>query len=249
MAKKKKKKRRPSGGGGPRPQPTSPGGGAVVGRAAEGAREERRAAARERRVAEQQRRRAIQRRKQIRNISIVVLIVAAIAALVVLRTLQANRNAKRASKIAASAGCSKVKTFHHEGSQHLQAGESTTYDSSPPVGGKHAPAPLAAGVYTEPFSTDPTSATSIFAAVHSLEHGAIIIWYKDLSDAEIKTIDAEFGKETKVLVAPYPQLKDAKIALTAWDRLQTCPKYDTKVVRTFISRHREKTGPENSAQI
>ena len=110
---------------------------------------------------------------------------------------------------------------------------------SPPVGGPHDPVPLAGGVYTTPLSTDPGKQSSIYQAVHSLEHGYVIIWYKSLSPSEVDALTKSVAGESKVIVAPYPDLPDDdKMAVTAWGRLDYCKKPSTKVTDAFIKLYR-----------
>lgn len=177
-------------------------------------------------------------------------VAALIGAFAVYRVSQARSASKSFSKIAASAGCGKVESqkTSAEDRTHLAEGESVTYDTSPPTHGKHAPAPLPAGIYNEPFSTDAASnASTIYRAVHSLEHGYVIVWHKDLSEAQLKALEKQVKDARKVILVPYPDLKDGKIALTVWSKKMTCAKPDPKVVRAFVDRYREKTGPENAA--
>lgn len=153
-------------------------------------------------------------------------------------------------KLAASAGCS-VRTTDESGSgEHLAPGETTEYDTSPPTHGAHAPSTLPAGVYDEPLSDNPAETRTIFRAVHSLEHGAVIIWHDKLADDDIDDLDREFGTEKKVLIAPYPPLKGDKVALSAWGRLATCERADNAFIEAFIERYREaRTAPEATVPI
>ncbi len=132
--------------------------------------------------------------------------------------------------------------------EHLEAGETVTYPTSPPTGGKHDARWLNAGIYNEPFSDQRAPTPTIYEAVHSLEHGYVIVWHKDLSDAELDALDRSFGNERKVIAVPYPQLEGAKMALSAWERLQVCDEPNVKVVEGFIDRYREqKSAPEPNA--
>src|SRR5207342_3642762 len=45
----------------------------------------------------------------------------------------------------------------------------STYASIPPASGPHDPTPLTAGIYDSP--------PDVYQTIHSLEHGAVIIWY------------------------------------------------------------------------
>src|SRR5258708_5258310 len=56
-----------------------------------------------------------------------------------------------------------------EGRTHLPDGTSITYNSNPPAGGNHYATPAHAGFYETPPADG--------YLVHSLEHGAVILWY------------------------------------------------------------------------
>jgi hypothetical protein len=125
----------------------------------------------------------------------------------------------------------------------------STYPSVPPVSGPHAPippGPIPAGVYSEP--------PDIYRAIHSLEHGATIIWYDPTTtgpalDAlkafyDQKVSAASVGQD-RVIVAPYSypdqgtagQLPDGvQMALAAWHRMQTCSSVSLAVAFAFTSK-------------
>ena len=115
------------------------------------------------------------------------------------------------------------------GGLHLQPGESTTYTDHPATSGYHDPSPLPIPprVYTEPVSET--------NAVHNLEHGAVIMYYRQSGDAALPqdVVDrlatiANDGHNT--ILAPYGQLPDGTaLALAAWNKLQTCPATTTVV--------------------
>lgn len=198
-------------------------------------------------------RRTQQRRKQRRRNYIITGVVAVllIGGLVAQR-VSSSRSSAAFAELADDAGCSDVEsTGTSGGGEHLQAGERTTYDSSPPTHGKHAASPLAQGVYDTAFSEDPTENNNIYRAVHSLEHGAVIIWHDKLKDSQLSDLERDFRAEKKVLIAPYPQLKgNDHIALTAWGKLATCERPSKAYIDAFIERYREsKDAPERLAQI
>ena len=131
----------------------------------------------------------------------------------------------------------------------------STYATVPPTSGPHDPATVNAGVYTSP--------PPIYQAIHSLEHGAVIIWLApDASGPAVEKIKSEFANEDKVIVAPYSypgsegKLPAGKtIALDAWQRLQTCRDASLPVVRSFVRDFNSSSGaykgeaPEQGAPI
>lgn len=123
----------------------------------------------------------------------------------------------------------------------------TTYPSIPPTSGPHAnipPGPLPAGVYDE--------APDLARAIHSLEHGATVIWYSlSASGAQLEQLKAFYEQQIdeaavgqdRVIVAPYDypgeggQLPDGvMMAPTAWHRLQNCTQVSLAVAFDFTSQ-------------
>lgn len=106
---------------------------------------------------------------------------------------------------------------------HLDPGETITYPDRPATSGRHDPSalPTSPDVYTEPVPET--------QAVHFLEHSGVIIYYRaEGADALGKEAIAALTKvaqdQHNTLLAPYPNLPEgASLALTAWNRLQTCP--------------------------
>lgn len=179
---------------------------------------------------------------------IVGAIVLAILATIVVQQVLSRRAQAEFNRLASAAGCDELRVTSGSGAgEHLAAGERTTYDTSPPTHGPHdGRGRIPAGVHGEPFSDDPNAENSIYLAVHSLEHGYIIVWHDNLSDDERAALEREYRGERKVIVVPYPLLeRDQKMALTAWGRLLVCERPDTRVVDAFIERFREaRSAPE-----
>ena len=125
----------------------------------------------------------------------------------------------------------------------ISKGVTVTYSTSPPTGGPHHPVPLLHGLFTTPLSTNPADSPNLYQAVHSLEHGYVDVWYRGLSEQQLRSL-TPFGDQNKVLVVSYPQLPKGSIGLTTWGRLQYCDRLDTGQVQKFIDLYRLKTGPE-----
>lgn len=247
----KKKKRKPSAKARPRPgaRPPRPQATPRPPAAPETspAKEERRSAAKERREAEQRRRRAQRRRKQIRNVTVVSLIVAGIVSAIVLSQISNRRAAARYERVAATAGCDKVQNVGGLSAEHTE--EAVKYKTSPPVGGNHSgKGRTPGGVFNEPFVEQVgAQGNTIFQAVHSLEHGFVIVWHNGLNPDEVAQYEKAFRGEDEVIVVPYPKLKKGKkVALTAWGRLQYCDEPSARVAEAFVKRFQNKTAPENA---
>lgn len=160
--------------------------------------------------------------------------------------------ARQAHEVASQAGCSATKSPPDLGNSHLSPGQSFSYPRHPPTSGSHDPSPLGpTPVYKEPVPET--------RAVHSLEHAYVLIYYRKegegaLAPAVLKALEDLASGESKVIVAPYPNLDGGvSLALTAWDELRECPstisaKQAVAVARSFISSYRgDGRAPEPAA--
>jgi hypothetical protein len=153
-----------------------------------------------------------------------------------------------------AAGCDTVATtqpYSPESSDRAHIGTDaaptppplSSYASIPPASGPHNQTPLAGGVYSDP--------PDVYQTIHSLEHGAVIIWY-DASAAtsqelaDLQTFFQKSGEGAKVIVAPYsyPDQGDAgtlptgkQMVLVAWHRTQTCSKVNLPVAFAFVANY------------
>jgi hypothetical protein len=82
------------------------------------------------------------------------------------------------------------------------------YPQNPPVGGDHNPIWLNCGIYSSPVPSE--------NAVHSMEHGSVWITYQpNLPANEVSALQKLVGKNTYVILSPYPGLP-APIVASAW---------------------------------
>jgi hypothetical protein len=160
----------------------------------------------------------------------------------------------RAPEAALAAGCSAVEVVPpypngldqaHVGSDRVPAMPPVDrYRSVPPVSGPHTGSTVAAGDYDSPPPLD--------AALHSLEHGAVIVWYDPAAtdQPELMRLQNFFSTSdegTHVIVAPYdyPELGDAgrlqegtEMSLAAWHHLQQCERASLPVAFSFVEAYR-----------
>ena len=142
---------------------------------------------------------------------------------------------------AAAAGCSgPARQFDSPSRAHLSPGQDPGYTQHPTTAGPHNPIPLPTDprVYLAP--VDET------AAVHSLEHAAVIVYYRPVGDGGVhQAVVDDLTRLVPTLpftyLIPYPDLPAGEgLALAAWNQLQTCPRpispsqADT-VVRGFVT--------------
>ena len=209
---------------------------------------------------ELQRRMASKRRARTVGVTVGALLVAAVAAAVTVLPSGGDfpepaALLQRSADAAADAGCGEVQTtpsFVPEDNDrsHITTGQIealASYATVPPASGPHADVPLPAGVY------DSLTMAQLFQAIHSLEHGATIVWYDPAAPAgpverlrgffDRRLQDASVGQD-RVIVAPYDFPGDAagilpegvRMATVAWHRLRTCADVDLAVAFDFTSQ-------------
>jgi hypothetical protein len=123
----------------------------------------------------------------------------------------------------------------------------STYPSTPPASGPHDPTPLPGGIYDSP--------PSVYQAIHSLEHGGVIIWYAPgISSQALDDLKAFYGQaadqtsigQDRVIIAPYDYSNQGvagelpagvQMALVAWHRLQTCTQVSLAAAFDFSSQY------------
>jgi len=146
--------------------------------------------------------------------------------------------ASTALAAAAAAGCGDVASpaSSAPGGIHLQPGQAHPYPAEPATSGPHDPTPLPAlpHVYTTPVIET--------KAVHNLEHGYIVIYYRasgpDALPSPVVEALATLAKgQDKVIMVPHPALPlGTSFALTAWNKLWTCPSSITPTQATTMAR-------------
>ena len=136
-----------------------------------------------------------------------------------------------------------VEQFPSQGTDHVASGTQVDYSTNPPTSGPHYGSPAQPGFYTE---TPPLG-----NLVHSLEHGAVVIYY----DPAALTPEAEaslraFARNHQdswaaVIVAPNPnENPESAYVLTAWRTMLRMDSYDAEVVRAFLAEYIGR-GPEH----
>ena len=213
-----------------------------------------------RRYQEALRRKAV-RRRYLRKGAYTLILLAAIGALVYgatrpkhgpAITAQERTLLSQADSQAKVAGCGPVQAIPpysgapdqaHIGAQVASPPPLSSYSSTPPASGPHDPTPLDAGVYASP--------PSVYSTIHSLEHGAAIVWYEpSASGTELNSITSFFGDpahQDHVIVAPYdyPDQGSAgrfpagkQMVLVAWHHIQECSGLSLAVAFDFVAHYR-----------
>jgi hypothetical protein len=220
------------------------------------ARRERKDEARKLREAERRRaRRASALRRTVTSIGVAA---AAVAGITIFRSVSGpNPIPEIAVQAAAAAGCTTVEqpASSAPSGQHLQSGGTYVYPDTPATSGYHDPSPLP----EEPKVNDTQPRET--QAVHSLEHGAVIVYYlpEESGGVPADLVDRLAGitaQDQATYVAPYPTLTpETGLTITAWNRRQSCPagaeltpQRAATIVNGFVEAF-ECTGnaPENGA--
>ncbi len=134
-----------------------------------------------------------------------------------------------------------VRSVESEGRQHVSTGSSINYAQTPPMSGTHYGRSIPAGFYT---SEQPYG-----GLVHSLEHGAVVIYYaNDVSQSTRSRLEQlANGYQNPwagVLAVPQPESFSAPLVLTAWQARLDLQSYDADVVEAFLAEYLGR-GPEN----
>lgn len=136
-----------------------------------------------------------------------------------------------------AAGCSEIWRLEDEGREHLPQVNDIydEYQSNPPTSGPHSALTAEWGFYDIP--------VAIELLVHNLEHGDIVIHYKNLAEEEARRLEAFVESYPESIIAVPNDSIDVPIALTSWAHLQTCPRLSIPAIQAFIDA-RCGQGPE-----
>lgn len=125
-----------------------------------------------------------------------------------------------------------------ESRNHVPEGTSIQYNTNPPAGGPHYPVTAHAGVYDK--------APSDGYLVHSLEHGTVILWYReDLAKGEVEKLKGIFNKMGgKTIMTPRKGM-DVPVGVTSWGRILKLKEIDEKKILEFYEANYNRA-PENA---
>ena len=120
------------------------------------------------------------------------------------------------------------------GNLHIEEGTSSpiAYNSTPPTSGPHYGSLARWGIHTEPIPDE--------LMVHNLEDDGVGIWY-DCPDgcpdlvSQLESVAERYHEG--VLLAPYTGM-EARVALTAWNRIDRLDGFDEERVVRFIQAFR-----------
>lgn len=130
------------------------------------------------------------------------------------------------------------------GNEHVASGQRGSYPALPPTSGQHWPSPAAPAPWGIKNAFLPFEVTT-----HNLEHGGVVIMYRDLSTDEVESLrslvrNLAGNGFNKIILEPYPELKDAKIAATAWNWILRLQAPDESSIVKFVRQHYDQEAPE-----
>ena len=233
MANKKRKR--------PHPRPPTQGEGSQGPTPQSGASAERRERKQQAREARERARKQAARRAAMRRATVFLVVgVVALGAVYFLnRAASPGELTSEVATLASRLGCSEVDTPADDapGGQHLDPGQSANYTDRPATSGPHDPSTLGTStkVFDEPVREE--------NAVHTMEHGGVLLYHRDDGSVPQPTIDALAGlarSERPVFAAPHANLEDGDgLAFTAWNTLMSCPadvptEYAVTIAQGFV---------------
>jgi hypothetical protein len=197
---------------------------------------------------------ARQRARDRRNLLIIggVLGTAAVAILIVALALNHASQVSNPNRLPFQAVSGTVgQALPDEGRTHVDPSTTPTYKVYPPASGPHY---SAQGIAPVPWQTIATLQEGQY--VHNLEHGGIAILYNCTTGTDCTTLKSSLEnyvrnlapveptyKEIKVVLSPYSNGMQKKVALVAWDYIEFLDGYDQAEITRFYENHVNQ-GPE-----
>ena len=117
------------------------------------------------------------------------------------------------------------------GNQHIQPPAKATYNSFPPTSGPHYNGLAPWGIHKTPIPNE--------LQVHNLEDGGVMVQYScpvecpELIEQLTQIVE---HYDHNVILAPYRDM-NSRIALTAWNRLDTLDEFDESRIIQFIKEY------------
>lgn len=131
-----------------------------------------------------------------------------------------------------------VRSPASQGNGHLGVGQTKAYIEIFPTSGDHSETPLKAGVYDRPMPK--------VNLVHSLEHGAIVIYYENPGEDAARLFkdwaSLYTGSFESFIATKSPGLGEA-VVLTAWTKSLRLERFDAASAAAFMDAYRGR-GPE-----
>lgn len=126
-----------------------------------------------------------------------------------------------------------------QGALHVARGTThATYNSNPPTSGPHWVDTAGAGVKDE--------STPDELLLHSMEHGAVVVWYREgLDQNDIDKITEAFNSASGKKIMLARKDLDVPVALTSWGYLLKLQTIDEAKIKEFIETNNDRA-PEKA---
>jgi hypothetical protein len=126
-----------------------------------------------------------------------------------------------------------------EGAVHVARDKAhPAYKTNPPTSGPHWVGVAGAGIKSEPVADE--------LVVHSMEHGAAVVWYREgLDQGEIEKITEAFNSSSGKKIMLARKDLDVPVALTSWGYLLKLNTVDEAKIKEFIETNNDRA-PESA---
>ncbi|MPY68264.1 DUF3105 domain-containing protein [Deinococcus sp. SDU3-2] len=120
-----------------------------------------------------------------------------------------------------------VKSFKNTGGAHQEG--RIAYEQTPPAGGPHNPSWQNCGVYDRPLYDE--------YAVHSLEHGAVWVTYRqDLPTSQVLQLKELVQGRPYTLLSPH-ETQEAPVVVSAWNKQLAVENAGDSRIQDFIQMY------------
>lgn len=126
-------------------------------------------------------------------------------------------------------------TIAEQGASHIDQGsDHPLYNSNPPTSGPHWSSPAECKIYTKEIPDE--------SVLHSLEHGAVWVSYKDKDNKKLaqKLTDLINSESGKLVLSPRSK-NDSVIAVASWGRLMKLEEFDGGKISEFIDANKNQS--------
>jgi len=126
-----------------------------------------------------------------------------------------------------------------EGAKHVKENEThEAYKTNPPTSGPHWVGVAGPGIKTKPVSDE--------LVLHSMEHGAVVVWYKEgIDQSEFDKIKDAFNSASGKKIMLARANLDVPVALTSWGYLMKLETVDQEIIKQFIETNNDRA-PEKA---
>ncbi len=126
-----------------------------------------------------------------------------------------------------------------QGAGHVkEGGYHPAYDSNPPTSGWMYDGVAGDGIHDSEVADE--------LLVHSMEHGAVVVWYKDdLPKEQVEQIKVAFNTASGKKIMLARRGLSVPVALTSWGRLLKLATIESSKITEFINTNEDR-GPEKA---